>query len=541
MTPIPTRRLRLVGLPLSLTALAFSFPALTGGFGPLALAAWAPVFLWLDGARTMSAAALGAVFGLAEAAVLYWWLGSYHPAALVLALAVTGFWRALSFAGTARLLSVRNPLAILILPLLWAGVDAARGAGFLAFPYGTLPYALYRWDAALTLASAGGVALTGLAAWSANTLLFSALRGGQTPGMRLPKAAVWVLALAAVLGMGQAPSSDCVTASDGSAPPEAGRFRVALVQPNLEEKQQGPEDYARAIRVLIDASARAMASSPDLIVWHETAVIPPIEWHLRRRVNRELTDALTELEDFLSASPVPVLLGNGWADPEDPQRRTGGNAALLYEGGAVSGRYLKMMLVPFSEYFPAADALPGIARWLEDSFGYLWTPGTERVALSAGAASVAAPICFEDSFGPHLAGFPDTDFMVVLTDDSWARSAAMQVQHVSMSAFRAAETGSVVLRAANTGCTAAVSPRGRVEASLPPFMPGVLFADVVLGSGTDTLYERGGLWFGTVAGVLGALAGFLALLWPWFEAKRRQRPGGPVPSPGFRIDKPGGV
>jgi len=53
-----------------------------------------------------------------------------------------------------------------------------------------------------------------------------------------------------------------------------------------------------------------------------------------------------------------------------------------------------------------------------------------------------------------------------LVRESWA-----SVQHLQISQMRALETGRVMLRATNTGVTAAVDHRGRVLARLPEFRP----------------------------------------------------------------------
>jgi apolipoprotein N-acyltransferase len=67
--------------------------------------------------------------------------------------------------------------------------------------------------------------------------------------------------------------------------------------------------------------------------------------------------------------------------------------------------------------------------------------------------------------------------------------------------MRALETGRPVVRATNTGVTAAIDERGRVTASLPEFTRGTLVADIVPRKGT-TPYVR---WGNSVVLVLTAL------------------------------------
>ena len=77
-----------------------------------------------------------------------------------------------------------------------------------------------------------------------------------------------------------APGGPRVVASpDPVGEPAEGSFRVALVQPCVYEQRSAPA-YAAAFRKLAALSADAAGRGADLVVWHETAVVPPGE---RRR------------------------------------------------------------------------------------------------------------------------------------------------------------------------------------------------------------------------------------------------------------------
>lgn len=515
-------------LPLSALLYVLAFPGLGPGFGFLAFVAFVPALAWLSGATVPKAALAGLAFGAASYAGISHWVANYHPAALGVTAFLGALWFTPLFAALSLALRLPRGRAAVVVALLWAAADSARGAGFLAFPYGTLPYALYEYGFALRVASVGGAETVGALIVLANYGLFCAAERlgirraegraasngaeiARTDTARRLARAAWpgLAALAFALltvAMGR-------PAAPEHADPGGDGFRVALVQAGVRERQYVAEDYRAMADRLMELSGEALTGKPDLVVWHETSVIPPIDWHLRRRSDRPITDILLGVQTFLDAYPVPLLLGNGWADPEDPSRRTQGNAAILYEGGRPRDRYLKMALVPFSEYFPYERQLPGIARWLEDRFGYFWQPGEERRIFELGGRRFAAPICFEDSFGSHVALFDEPDFFIVLTDDSWAKSEGMQRQHLAMTTFRAAETATTFLRAANTGATAAVGPNGRVISILPAFEPGVLHVELGPAESKRTAYERWGRFLGPAYGYLGlALAIALAAL-----------------------------
>jgi apolipoprotein N-acyltransferase len=518
-------RSRLLLLPLSIVLYVLAFPGLTPGLGILSTFAFVPALFWLEKAGTLKALIAGFFYGTLSYIGITYWVASYHPAAIGVTAMLGAMWFAPLFPLLAAVLKYKKPWFLALGPLLWTAADFGRASGFLAFPYGNLPYSLYQQDLALKLASILGAEAVGFLIAFANFGLYAALRAvlkrreAYSEGMMAgePASAAWlsglmalVLIAAALLG-GRPRGTDALRVAEGAK--ADGALRVALIQPGITKRQKTNEDYRATMNKLIELSREALAQNPDLVIWHETSIIAPIDWHLRRRLDRDLADMLTTLQGFLDGYPVPILLGNGWADPDDPQRRVQGNAAILYERGKARSRYLKMALVPFSEYFPYRDALPGVADWLEERFGYFWVPGTERLQFEVGGFSFAAPICFEDSFGPHLAAFDEPDFFVILTDDSWARSAGMQEQHLSMSAFRAAETATIFLRAANTGATAAIEPSAYVNAQLEPFLPGILTVDIAPVSGRRTPYERWGRLFGPAAAAGGLALGIaLAVL-----------------------------
>ncbi|HAE22086.1 MAG TPA: apolipoprotein N-acyltransferase [Spirochaetaceae bacterium] len=533
-------RSRLLLLPLSSVLYVLAFPGLTPGLGILSTLAFVPALFWLEKAGTLKALVAGFFYGTLSYVGITYWVASYHPAAIGVTAMLGAMWFTPLFPLLATVLKYKKPWFLALGPLLWTAADFGRASGFLAFPYGNLPYSLYRYDLALKLASVLGAEAVGFLIAFANFGLYAALRaflqsqeaksvsrssGEQALAARAGQAAaeatqgtrnqarlapasfmpgIAALALIAATLLGGSPrSAEALRVADEAK--ASGALRVALIQPGITKRQKTNEDYRATTSKLIELSQAALAQKPDLVIWHETSIIAPIDWHLRRRLDRDLADMLSGLQGFLDGYPVPILLGNGWADPDDPQRRVQGNAAILYEQGRANARYLKMALVPFSEYFPYRELLPGVADWLEERFGYFWIPGTERLQFHVGGFSFAAPICFEDSFGPHLAAFNEPDFFVILTDDSWARSAGMQEQHLSMSAFRAAETASIFLRAANTGATAAIEPSAHVKARLEPFLPGILTVDIAPVLARRTPYERWGRLFGPIV-ALGGLA-----------------------------------
>lgn len=497
-----------------------------------------PLFSVLPTLRAIQAAAAGAVWGFLAYALSDYWLWTYHPAALIIACCYAAFLLALLFPCMSAVSRAFPRAGYLAWPFLWLAYEFVRSKGFLGYPYGVLGYAFWRNPDILALASVGGVWLVSLVALGVNTLLAAALRAalqarGPTGGLRnaaLPAClALGIVAFSAVLG--GALRTDYEPRSF---------LRAALVQSGYLERQKDIHDYTAMAERLIRLTAEARKGRADLIVWHETAIVPPLGWHLRFRPHRETLELAARVDEYIRGLDVPLLFGNGRAEPEGPGTlaRKNWNSAFLFKDGREAGHYDKMRLVPFSESFPLAKRLPRIAAWIESEVGAFWEKGETLSVFRLGDAAFSAPICFEDSFGDHARAFvaAGAEFLVVLTDDAWGKSEACQYQHLSQSALRAAELGIPIARAANTGATVLLGPDGSVLAELAPFTEGVLPVEIPLPplSYSGTLYRRIGDilgWIGLAVSATWMAALALHRLHRSSLAKRRVSEGSGSQSP----------
>ncbi len=105
-------------------------------------------------------------------------------------------------------------------------------------------------------------------------------------------------------------------------------------------------------------------------------------------------------------------------------------------------------------------------------------------------------ICYEGVF-PYITR--DTvrrgaQVLVNITNDAWFGRSSAPYQHYAAYIFRAVETDRYVLRAANTGLSAIIDPRGRTTAETGLFETAVLRGTFGLRDG-ETVYVRYGDWF----------------------------------------------
>ena len=152
-----------------------------------------------------------------------------------------------------------------------------------------------------------------------------------------------------------------------------------------------------------------------------------------------------------------------------------------------------MDLVPFGEYVPFRDKLPLLDRYPVREFDF--TPGADRNVLAVQAQSCGALICFEAILprGSRELVARGAQFLAFLTSDAWAGETNEVLTHSQTAPLRAVETGRWVIRAAASGQSGLLSPRGQWVDSVPPWHSGVAQGQIAALDG-KTLYDRYGDW-----------------------------------------------
>jgi apolipoprotein N-acyltransferase len=198
------------------------------------------------------------------------------------------------------------------------------------------------------------------------------------------------------------------------------------------------------------------------------------------------------------------------------ERRDYNGSVLFSPQGTRVETYHKIHLVPFTEYFPFKNQLPGIYRLLLSFDAYLWEPGDRRVVFRHPLFAFSTPICFEDVFPDDVRRFVQEGAEVILnlSNDYWSLTEAEGMQHAANAVFRAVENGRPIARAAASGLTCMVDPYGRITARSPFYTESFLIVDVPLSSSRRTLYTQWGDWFPVTLAVLIFLLAVWSFAWP---------------------------
>jgi apolipoprotein N-acyltransferase len=420
----------------------------------LAWVALVPLFLSLPRLPFRSAVLAGFFAGwLHHLGSLYWiyptcrWGGTSGPVAL-LALGSLSAYLALYwalFGALASRLTVGNRARPFALAAAWVTVEYLRSHVGTGFPWLLVAHSQWAVPKHTPLAQWGGVY-----AVSFLVVLFNAtLAAGVEALVKKPRAwkpfGAGAAALVFLTGVS--------VALWRRTPALDGTVRVAIVQGNIDQYKKWDAAY---IQEILDAytngTGAALERRPDMVVWPETAV--PGWLPNEGRLADWVAGLAREGRRFL-------LVGA-------PTRGTGDfNAAFLVDpDGAFAGVYRKRHLVPFGEYVPARALLGRMV----DVLGALgnFDAGASAAPLP-GPAPLGVSICFEGLFPTLIreetrAG---AAVLVNITNDGWYRRTAAPEQHLAATVFRAVENGRWLVRAANTGVSCFVSPRGEIRGRTP--------------------------------------------------------------------------
>jgi apolipoprotein N-acyltransferase len=181
-------------------------------------------------------------------------------------------------------------------------------------------------------------------------------------------------------------------------------------------------------------------------------------------------------------------------------------AKLLDPSGELVARYRKMQLVPFGEYVPLQPLFTLGGRYAAKLVREVsdFTPGTEATTGVVDGHRVGGFICYEAIFPALVRRFASggAELLVNVTNDAWYGTTSAPHQHLAMAAFRAVESRRYLARAANTGITAVVDPRGRVIEPTRLFDTTVLVREVPFVA-EETFYVRHGDLFARAAAAVG--------------------------------------
>ena len=506
------------------------------GLGCIAFVALVPFFVLASIVPLKTAPLWGGIYGAFAHLALVFWLFDFSPVAFF----GIAFLYFCFFAVLTPILGLCTKAfgekAFLTHWILYLAYEYLKTKGFFGFSYGVIGYSQWKFTALLPVASLFGVwGVSAIIIFPSAFLAAFVVRviNGKIEQSEvkqnffgkfccfLREKMLFIVGYVFIFGLSFLPFF-MQPKLNGSV------HKIALVQPNSDPWKSGTSNYVANLDVLMQLSNEAIAGQENLslVVWPETAFVPRIKWHYRFRSDAEVFSLVTRLLDFLDEQNVPFIIGNdeaiydaalaGTSDDLEAGR-VDYNAALLFEPGRntrppTPEYYYKQHLVPLTESFPYKRILPFVYEALVSAGTPLYEAGSEAKVFDLAGLKFSVPICFEDNFGYLTRDFARNgcQLLINISNDAWSKSPVCQLQHLSTSVFRAAETGLPVLRATATGVTCYIDGHGKILQKLPPFQKGVLTVNCEVPEASNTLYTKIGDVLGWVF-VCGSLAVLLVI------------------------------
>lgn len=387
---------------------------------------------------------------------------------------------------------LRIPL-VFAAPVIWMGLELARGHVITGFSMAQLGHALVNWIVLIQISDLFGAYGVSFVVMLVCAGVFQSLAEPK-PLRRFWPATVALLVLALTAAYG-------VVCLRHPTPSNTGALKVALLQGTVDKVFEfNPVRNERTFRTYFAMAEQARDRRPDLdlIIWPEsifTANTPelivesdpsPPEGvplgvaEYRQRIEQTRADFKRKVRN--TAERINRIWRNGQFAQLDISQIVGCetvvlggrktldyNATLLIDPkGDLRDRYYKMHPVMFGEYVPFGDIFPWLYRVTPLPQGL--SSGKAPSSFEVKGFRISPSVCFESSV-PHLirrhvaelaSRGVEPDMLVNVSDDGWFWGSAILDFQLAGGVFRAVELRRPFLVSANAGITALIDSRGRI-------------------------------------------------------------------------------
>ncbi len=397
-------------------------------------------------------------------------------------------------------------LALLLAPVFWPATEWARliVTGQL---WNALGYSQAYYPTLIRPAVWGGVYAVGflIVAINAAVAVFFTPRRATAHG--LPGLMIVFVPLIILIS----PFASDHTDFESEAP-----VTVIALQPNVPmnlEKSNAQMDELRARHWSMTTSALNKLSAdnlPRFVIWPES----PMNFTYASDITfqQQLANFTRQNHTSLLFNSLEPTLANGFYN----------SALLINEDGRLIAQYDKIRLMPFGEYVPLPQWLPG-ASLITGLVGD-FTPGDKYTVMPFGDHRAGTFICIESAY-PFIARRltnEGADVLINISNDGYLGPTAVMRQHLANVVFRAVENGRPVLRVTNTGISARIDASGKIEDKTKPFQTDVRIWQVQPSFIGSTFYTRYGDIFVYVCTAITVLV-FFAIVFSSRRSFRQQR------------------
>jgi apolipoprotein N-acyltransferase len=275
-------------------------------------------------------------------------------------------------------------------------------------------------------------------------------------------------------------------------------MKVVAVQPNVPMNAvKTTEETTALIERHVALSKKGLASDGrgvPLVIWPES---PMNFTYASSKTFQEF------VANFTRQNHTSLLFNSLEPAPNDGSYNS---ALLVNEEGRLISQYDKIRLMPFGEYVPLPQWLPG-ASLISGLVGE-FTPGSNYTLMPFGDHKAGVFICIESAY-PWIArrlAHDGAEVLINISNDGYLGPTAVMRQHLANAIFRAVENGRPVLRVTNSGLSALITEGGYVDDLTGPFQPDVRVWTNQPDGMRNTFYTRHGDLFVYVCALITLIA-----------------------------------
>lgn len=394
----------------------------------------------------------------------------------------------------------------IVFPIAWVVVEYIRTYALTGFPWDLLGYALSQRPHLIQVVDITGVfGLSFLIVFVNSAILETLVNRTKSFASVVTHLAIGIILIAACALYGVTKMADYENQPDAQP-----RHTVGVLQGAIPQGVKWNESYrSLTFSRYEDLAGQAVASGAELLIWPETSV--PVV------IGGEDLAWMGAIE-ISKKFETPMLIG------APSQTDSSGlvsyfNSAFLVNASEILFGYDKIHLVPFGEYMPLNWMFPmgpGIAAREAD-----FTPGSSMTLMKpVNFPPFSVLICYEAIF-PELSRMAvnnGAQWLVNITNDGWFDSSSAPYQHLNMAKFRSIENRVWLVRAANTGISAAFSPTGRLVDSVALGEAGWINVEIPQSKEVGGFYTK----FGDLFAWSCIIAFIISLSWALIHKERSE-------------------
>ena len=367
-------------------------------------------------------------------------------------------------------------------PFVWVSLEFLKAHLLSGFPWASLGYSQYKFLHIIQIADITGVYGVSFLIVAVNAVLFGIflLRSEKVLSNRLRIISISSITFLFVLSLcyGYYRLSKDYDSNDNE-------LNIAVIQGNIPQHLKWNRSFQRkTIDTYKRLTNEAAGHGSDLVVWPETAA--PFYFQEYSQYREEVLDIAADGNTYLLFGNPSYKLVD---DDIKPQMLN--SAYLISPYRDIMARYDKIHLVPFGEYVPLSNILFFVEKLASGTGDF--SAGRDHIVMELPESKFGVVICYEVIFPELVRKFilNGANFMVTITNDAWFGKTSAPYQHFTMAVFRSVENRIYFARAANTGISGFISPKGKILQAGPIFEETVLIQKI-FPSNTISFYTKNG-------------------------------------------------